>query len=252
VRRSIALASIFRYPYEKQTSTEHKIFLFEEVGMKIKTKGKCEKCGELFTARAAASHLLKCFSKANLASPLTAEGYLVRISWSEQRDLYWMFVSIPKYTKLSSLDHFLRETWHECCGHLSKFTISNCDYISHPEAEYTPQSMDISLRRLVTTALKFTYEFDEAQPTELTLEIVESISFCAPRTIIELLGNESPLFPCEGCEGCEIPADTICSICKQTTCWNCSLLHSCAIEADDTYMLMELLNSPRTGICTYA
>jgi hypothetical protein len=74
------------------------------------------------------------------------------------------------------------------------------------------------------------------------------------RSLIELLGNEAPLFPCEGCEvseACEIPAEMICSLCRQTTCWNCSLHHSCAIEKDDTYMLTELINSPRTGVCTY-
>jgi len=49
----------------------------------------------------------------------------------------------------------------------------------------------------------------------------------------------------------EKPSETICSLCGGTTCANCCEDHSCAVDEEDTYMLMPLANSPRAGVCGY-
>lgn len=36
---------------------------------------------------------------------------------------YWMHVAAPLAAPLSKLDRFLRDTWLECCGHLSAFHV---------------------------------------------------------------------------------------------------------------------------------
>ena len=36
---------------------------------------------------------------------------------------YWMFLEVDGRSKLKAIDNFLRDTWLECCGHLSSFTI---------------------------------------------------------------------------------------------------------------------------------
>ena len=43
--------------------------------------------------------------------------------WAAYNPAYWLFLEMDHSAKLEDLDHFLRETWLECCGHLSTFTI---------------------------------------------------------------------------------------------------------------------------------
>jgi hypothetical protein len=46
---------------------------------------------------------------------------------------YWMNVRVPAYATLEDLDQFLRDTWLECCDHLSAFTIGGTRYESHSQ-----------------------------------------------------------------------------------------------------------------------
>ncbi len=42
--------------------------------------------------------------------------------------MYWMHLEVSAETTLATLDHFLRDTWLECCGHLNAFTIGGVRY----------------------------------------------------------------------------------------------------------------------------
>lgn len=42
-------------------------------------------------------------------------------AWPHKNPIYRLYLSVPFKLKLENLDHFLRETWLECCGHLSQF-----------------------------------------------------------------------------------------------------------------------------------
>lgn len=72
--------------------------------MKIKTKGKCPKCEKMYGAAQAGAHLVTCALKSYITSPSMTEGYLIRISWSEQPGMYWIFATIPKNASLGLLD----------------------------------------------------------------------------------------------------------------------------------------------------
>jgi hypothetical protein len=50
-------------------------------------------------------------------------------------------VAVPVGATLAKLDAFLRETWLECCGHLSSFEIAGERYASNPMDE------DLSMKR---------------------------------------------------------------------------------------------------------
>lgn len=45
--------------------------------------------------------------------------------------MYWMHLEVSTGVTLADLDQFLRETWLECCGHLSAFEIGRQRYLSH-------------------------------------------------------------------------------------------------------------------------
>jgi len=216
--------------------------------MKIKTKGKCIQCGEIYNPTQASKHLLGCVEGRSDSTLLTSEGYLARVSWLEQPNLYWMFIAFPIDTSLGQLDQFLRKTWLECCGHLSEFTINGRRYMSHTESGNSSQSMKKKVNQLFSSGLRIDYAYDMGSSTELDLEVIGVINTSPLKKITILMKNDPPVFPCESCKK---PSGTICSLCGGTTCANCSENHSCAIDEEDTYMLMPLANSPRAGVCGY-
>ncbi|CDZ80266.1 hypothetical protein BN1013_00773 [Candidatus Rubidus massiliensis] len=210
--------------------------------MKIKTKGKCIKCGEVCNSTQAKNHLLGCITQS------ASEGYLVRVAWAEQPNLYWMFIALSKDISLGKLDQFLRDIWLECCGHLSQFTIGNRRYMSHNESGSPSQSMKNKVGQLFLPGLKFDYTYDMGSSTELELEVIENISTPSQNKISLLMRNDPPIFPCKSCKK---TSEIICSLCGDTICTSCSENHSCAVKEEDTYMLMPLVNSPRAGVCGY-
>lgn len=213
----------------------------------MKTKGKCVQCGKLCDASRASAHLLSCVgghsdhAKAN-------SGYLIKVSWLEQPSLYWMFIALPKSTSLSQLDHFLRKTWLECCGHLSEFTIGDRRYMSHTESGKPSQPMKNKVDQLFTPGLKIRYVYDMGSSTELELKVIGDISAPSQNEITLLMQNDPPSIPCESCKKI---SEIICALCGATACADCGEEHSCAVDEGDTYMLMPLVNSPRTGVCGY-
>jgi hypothetical protein len=116
--------------------------------LKIKTKGKCAKCSEIYGAAQAGTHLSACALQPNPASQSMTEGYLVRVLSAEQPGMYWMFATIPIDAPLKLLDDFLRETWLECCGHLSKFVIGSQTIFSRTESGNLSQAMKRQIGKL--------------------------------------------------------------------------------------------------------
>src|SRR5690606_29218003 len=112
--------------------------------MYFKTQGKCMGCKGKYTPGKGGTHLLKCKDalQSLRSHAQLEEGYLVRISWAEQPNMYWMLVTVPKNSTFGDLDQFLRDAWLECCGHLSEFTIGNRRYMSHTESGNLSRSMD--------------------------------------------------------------------------------------------------------------
>ena len=49
---------------------------------------------------------------------------------------YWMHIELPATDDLEDLDIFFRDTWVECCDHLSAFQIGDISYSNEPEDFY--------------------------------------------------------------------------------------------------------------------
>ncbi|NGX37426.1 MAG: hypothetical protein K1000chlam2_00580 [Chlamydiae bacterium] len=218
--------------------------------MIVKTQGKCFGCGEKYTPVKGRTHLLKCTDvlQSLRSDAELSEGYLIRVSWAELPDAYWMLIGVPKNLSLYILDEFLRDTWLECCGHLSMFIIHKRFYASYPEPDSDDMSMEKQISQIVSVGLKFDYVYDMGSSTDLKLKILGTIEACPQEKVTLLMQNDPPLLPCKSCKK---EAHIICSLCGETTCQNCSERHSCAVQEKDTYMLMPLVNSPRAGICGY-
>jgi hypothetical protein len=120
--------------------------------------------------------------------------------------------------------------------------------MSHTESGKPSQSMKTTMEQLLSPKLEFEHVYDMGSSTELELKVIEIISSCPKKEITLLMRNDPPPFSCASCK--KAP-DTICSMCGETTCADCSEDHSCAVDEGDTYMLMPLVNSPRAGVCGY-
>lgn len=164
--------------------------------MHFKTQGKCISCNEKYTAGKGRAHLLKCErTLQSLRSQAKLEkGYLVRISWAEQPNMYWMLVAVPKSLTLEDLDEFLRDAWLECCGHLSEFAIGGRRYMSHTESGNPSQAMRKQVGQIFSPDLELGYVYDMGSSTELILQVLEVIEACRQKQVIVLMQNDPPPF----------------------------------------------------------
>lgn len=211
------------------------------------TKGSCVYCGKAYSPGRAKVHLLACMSEALSSSRSTTEGLLIRVSWVEAPSLYWMLITLPKSASLTMLDQFLRRTWLECCDHMSEFIIYGESYLS-TEPQNSRESMACKVDKVLAPGVNFKYIYDMGSSTELQLQVLDKVVACPQKEVKVLMKNDPPDFPCSSCSK---PADIICSFCGHRLCTDCSEKHPCAVNEDDTYMLMPLVNSPRAGVCAY-
>ncbi|MBA3721244.1 MAG: hypothetical protein H0W88_02450 [Parachlamydiaceae bacterium] len=195
------------------------------------------------STRAAKSHIDKCLNQGIEDSP---NAFLIKVQWPHKNPIYWLYLSVPFKSKLEDLDHFLREIWLECCGHLSQFTIDHKRYSSdfepNPFSPFEEFSMSIRSEEILVTSLKFTHEYDFGSTTELLLEVVGLIKAEASNEIRVIVQNQEPQFKCASCGK---KAKMISSTEGDCFC------KSCVVKDDDELYLLPLVNSPRTGVCGY-
>ncbi len=171
------------------------------------------------------------------------EKYTILIEWYE----YWLLITAEPETTLNRLDSFLRAVWLECCGHMSEFSLG--EPYSWSALGTTRTLEDIA--RMTDT---WSYVYDHGSSTYLSMTLFGSAQFRKEKNPITLMmRNEVPKFPCAHCEKL---ADSICSFCvgewsEAYLCSHCIEKHSCVIDEWEPYMIMSLLNSPRTGTCGY-
>jgi len=131
----------------------------------------------------------------------------------------------------------LRDTWLECCGHMSAFSDKEGDF-----------DMDEELENVLIPGQKLIYEYDFGSTTELVLTVISEFKDTPKKSRVEILArNEAPQTKCSQCEN---PATTICVDCIYDgagwLCDDCAEAHEC-----DSEMFLPVVNSPRTGVCGY-
>ena len=162
---------------------------------------------------------------------LLVEGYGI------SGDPYWMHLKALGSARLRDLDSFLRDTWLECCGHMSVFSAG--------EEEI---DMNEKLSDILRPGQKWLYEYDMGSTTELALNVISEFEGTLKKGKVEILArNDAPKIICNQCQK---PATTICADCIYDSqgwlCDDCAGKHGC-----DEEMFLPVVNSPRTGVCGY-
>lgn len=177
--------------------------------------------------------------------------------WATYNPAYWLFLEMAHSTKLEDLDHFLRKTWLECCGHLSAFTIRDVryevetgspDFMAKMFDDEESKTMDASLGNVLSSGLVFHYEYDFGSTTDLDLKVLWEREGRLNKKGITVLSRNEPIgFKCATCGQ---TAEVVCAECgyekDASYCGACAAKHECGEG-----MLLPVVNSPRMGVCGY-
>jgi hypothetical protein len=215
------------------------------------SNGKCNLCGGVFGKAAMTSHLKSCRKKVDgsesprKAARRTTFHVVVEGRYASE---YWMHLEVPAEATLETLDQFLRDTWLECCGHLSEFTIEGRRYSVEP-MDCDDGFLDVKLKDVLAPGMKFEHVYDFGSTTHLRLKVVSEEENPLKRDEIRVLArNEAPVIPCDECGK---PATQVCTQCMYSgegwLCEECAARHDCGEP-----MFLPVVNSPRVGVCGYA
>lgn len=223
-------------------------------------QGKCQLCGSAFAKKDMTRHLKACTEKKDTAETASKKrrtrqtGIFHLVVGGRFQPAYWLHLNIRSDSTLRDLDHFLRATWLECCGHMSAFRIAERTYLSQLFQEssfgWGPErqeyKMDVKLGKVLRPGMKFFHEYDFGTPTELSLKVFSYREGHMEERIRLMARNEPPPILCERCGA---KADLVCVECIWAKgAWLCK---KCAKSHEHDDMLLPVVNSPRVGQCGY-
>ena len=186
---------------------------------KSSLKGLCYFCNSEVEKSKMTQHLKFCkqraasiASEASTADAGTAEKtkFFHIVAEGRYNPQYWMHIELPATGILEDLDFFLRDTWVECCGHLSAFQIGDTSYSDEPEDFYfgdvivEGQEADTEEEVEDEEEARDEEESNELNLDELPSELVEVMSpelllklkeFSNTEDIVAFLKEEQKAFP---------------------------------------------------------
>ena len=222
-----------------------------------KSAGNCNLCGKSFSKSGMSRHLQSCREKerANrdrIPPPghITEKGFHLAVEGLYSPE-YWLHLDAARSQMLWELDKYLRDTWLECCGHLSLFRIGEAFHYRENREEWADiddRDMDIALAQVLGPGMRLYHEYDFGDTTKLSLRVVWEGDVSVDTSGIRLLARNNP--PALPCDGCGSAAAEICTECvwegEGLLCGECVVQHAC-----DDEMLLPVVNSPRVGQCGY-
>ncbi len=230
---------------------------------RVTTKGQCVFCKHEFSKSGMTKHLETCKEREVNATSGAGAGSRQKARKTKVFHLlvegrsspeYWMHLEVTTGTTLAQMDRFLKDTWLECCGHLSAFQIGGVSYASDAEMvsgsawDMGDKSMRVRLDKVLTPGQWFTHEYDFGTTTELSLKVVSEREAEAKGKAIQVLARNEP--PAILCGVCGKRATEVCTQCIYDNagwlCDECAETHECGEE-----MMLPVVNSPRVGMCGY-
>ncbi len=212
------------------------------------TRGKCIFCERELTAGGLIRHLQAC-DRRQAAIDKAQKGreqklYHLYVKNARNTD-FWLHLEINSTATLKDLDQYLRSIWLECCGHLSQFT-----YGQNPWG--TEISMTRTLKKVMEQDLEFTHVYDFGTSTQTLIKVSDQRRGrpLHENPIYLMARNNLPEITCEECnkrakwlyeDYNDLYSGTI-PLCEE---------HLDNYPDDAEYNTVEIVNSPRMGICGY-
>ena len=218
-------------------------------------KGTCALCGDSVDKRRSAGHHGTCAAAHDVDHSPAADLLTLRVT-AVGASAYWLDIEADAAAALSTLDTFLRDTWVECCGHLSMFSVSTFRYSSSPSGMSSllgRANRERSLRTKIgevfgRTGEKGTYDYDFGSTTRLSIERTGAREGRMGKQSVRLLVRNDPL-PWT-CGVCGQPATLVCCAHELESSPFVCAAHQNAHPCSDG-MFLPVVNSPRMGVCGY-
>ena len=219
---------------------------------KLRAEGVCFYCKETKTGAGIGRHLSSHLKKIEKEKTTKKTAYHLKVS---STSLYFLHILIHENSDLEELDSYLRSIWLECCGHMSSFNIKGQRVM---KGDWFDDNVEFGLdthipvKKTFAKGLKLTYEYDFGSTTQLDIQVVNAYNIDITKEGIILLSrNEPPKYICSNCK--KEPAEVLCSVCWEdnTFCKSCKETHAKECEDFADYSEMDLVNSPRAGVCAY-
>ncbi|MEM8807422.1 MAG: hypothetical protein AAGF01_15490 [Cyanobacteria bacterium P01_G01_bin.38] len=210
------------------------------------SKGACAYCGKEMSKGGMSKHLATCkarqtvIDKANQRKASRETLYHLRVQDAYMSD-FWLNLEMRGSKKLQDLDHYLGAIWLECCGHLSEFGLERfSDTIA----------MGRKIDDVFSQVDQLTHIYDFGTSSETLIKRVDVREGVPTMTKpIALMARNN--LPAVACMECGKPATHLCMECiyedevEGTLCDEHAEIH----PHDDYGEPMELVNSPRVGMC---
>ena len=146
--------------------------------MTIKTQSQCLGCRKTLNTKAARNHLKTCIEKAEIPPGRTPKPmFLVSATagFNDTNTVYALYTLMPNNATLRDIDELLRETWLECCGHLSSFDSGGTRFVSDGFNTglfgYQDPSFDHRAAQAIPPDSEAEYQYDMGSTTCLTVRV---------------------------------------------------------------------------------
>ncbi len=194
------------------------------------SKINCKFCNKKFGVRAIIDHIPNCIP--NYLNDKS--GYLIEFTSNSfiTKKTYQMIALFGSNCKFKHIDKFLKNKWCQCCNH-----ISIIDFLDDPDQKPIKFNSFISKYKYNNN---FLYCYDMGSTTYIQVRILKKLEGIEKNTNIELLyHNEPHKIKCK-CKG------------NATYIYDYELYcNKCTNDLEEPEFLINLVNSPRTGLCCY-
>jgi len=215
----------------------------------LKSEGKCVYCEKTYDRKGIGRHLTTHLKKEVEASKSAKKSYHIKVPAAEM----FLHLLVSSTTTLEELDNFFRAIWLECCGHMSSFEVKGKQYNYGYDVMEFGEKKSTKVGKLFKKGVKLDYQYDFGSTTHLLIEVVNEYKINVPKKIKLLSRNEPLPILCHDCN--KQPAVAICSVCiyegKCLFCETCSDKHATTCGDFEDYARLEVVNSPRMGVCAY-
>jgi hypothetical protein len=213
------------------------------------SRGQCAFCGYVTTKGSMTKHLATCPQRrAHIGGteqinrkPETL--YYLRMYDVYNRD-FWLDLEVRGSATLKDIDTYLRAIWLECCGHLSQFSIGGWG------GQEIAKSRRVDAVFRPDVELTHIYDFGTSSETHIKAMSQRQGIALSTRPIVLMARN---LMPEAVCIECGQPARYLCMECliEEQTAGTLCAVHAQNHPHEDYGEPMELVNSPRLGMCGY-
>jgi hypothetical protein len=213
------------------------------------SRGQCTFCRYETTKGSMVKHLAACPQRhTRIVSAAQTNRkpetlYHLRVQDAYSSD-FWLDVEVRGSATLKDIDAYLRAIWLECCGHLSQFSVGGW------------QDTEIAKSRRIDTIfqidveLTHIYDFGTSSETRIKMIGQRTEVPLSARPIVLMARN---LMPEATCIECGQPATHLCMECliEEQASGTLCVQHARTHPHEDYGEPIELVNSPRLGMCGY-